>query len=152
MNFLREKIKKFHKDTLGGALTVVFLVLLPIFVFGIISNIEIDYLNSITEETLERALIEATKASAAMVDPKSNSQADPRIAYNKARTEFIEILHTNLGLKDQLTIVKNDVKYWLIVYNGDTKYGDFDDYRVAPYYYCTNESGTFFEEVGTVEL
>ncbi len=156
MKDLLIKFKKLNNDEKGFVFTVIFLLLLPLLVFLMISSAEITRTERTTNKTLQQALSNAVKDAAHMVDEKSQAMGEPRIDYERAYNRFIESLSYNLNLlllndniggvpviegPSDVSSIVGDIKYWLLIYNGDDKYKGYKDGKVASYAYFTNEGG-----------
>lgn len=139
------KLNEIKNDEDGFAFTIVFLLILPLMLFLIISSPQITRTERATNETLQQALSNAVSDAAHMVDRESQSMGEPRIDYERAYNRFIESLDYNLTLLDgapgEASSVKGDITYWLLIYNGDDKYKGYKGGKVASYAYYTNENG-----------
>lgn len=150
------KSRCFIKNQEGSAYSIVFLAILPLLLFLLISNSEISRIKRVTSTTLENSVEIAVKDATMMVDPESQAYGEPRIVHKKAIERFKKNLQKDLRLNSDLSPTVHssveEVKYWVVIYNGDGKYKGYKvannpDNEVYSYAYYTNENS--FE---TVEL
>ena len=153
MKGLLIEFKKMSGNESGFAFTVMFLLLIPVLVFLMISSTEIARTERATNETLQQALSNAVKDAAHMVDEESQAMGEPKIDYEKAYNRFVESLSYNLLLLNNdydgslniegpsdVSSITGNLKYWLLIYNGDDKYKGYKDGKVVSYAYFTNEN------------
>lgn len=115
------------KSEKGNALTVVFLIILPLIVMFTIASLEHNRAVLGTDLDMQQALNDACRSAALCVDPLSQAHNDPMIIPDAAHLVFRHILQENLGLDDNLnptehSSMKSQVNYVLIVYNGQNEY------------------------------
>lgn len=144
------KISKFKSDERGFSFAIIFLLILPLLVFLMISSSQITRTKRTTNETLQQALSNAVNDAAHMVDKESQAMGEPRIDYERAYNCFMESLNYNLSLTDgspgEESSISGDLTYWLLIYNGDDKYKGYKGGKVASYAYFTNENG-YYENI-----
>lgn len=146
----RQTVNRLIKDESGAVFTVLILILIPLLIFIIVGKTEIKRLYIASDNNLQNAVSFATKNATDMVDVESQSQGNPRIAYEKAINEFKNSIVYELGLNnsDNSTLIMKNMKYWVVIYNGDTTYSGYDENnKVASYAYYTNESGTEVNDI-----
>lgn len=143
------------KDTKGVAITAFLLLLIPLSLLFTISLNETARFSRVADKTLNYAVIDAVKSAAMMVDPESQAQGNPHIAYERAYDEFINSLFYNLSLNSygegntgsSLSSAEG-IKFWMLVYNGDDVYhGYTENFKVASYALYTNASGSLTEYI-----
>lgn len=146
---MKNLYSRFIRNTQGFAITLFLLILIPLCLAFIISSTEIANINRMANKTVNYAVTNAVKSAAMMVDPESQAHGKPHIAYTRAFDEFIKNIKYSLMLDDNgrglsNSPVNDTVKYWLIIYNGDSEFKGYnDEYKVASYAYFTSEGGTF---------
>lgn len=146
---MKNLCSKLIKDTQGFAITMFLLMLIPLSLVLIISLSEIANTSRIADKTVNYAVANAVKSAAMMVDPESQAQGNPHIAYERAYEEFIKNVKYSLMLDENGNATPNSsidgtVKYWVLIYNGDDMYeGYTENYKVSSYAYYTSEGGTF---------
>lgn len=145
MKDLAIRLRDIKNDEDGFAITIVFLLILPLMLFFTISSFEITRTERATNETLQQALSNAVNDAAHMIDRESQAMGEPRIDHERAYSQFKESLEHNLTLTDgmagEASSVKGNITYWLLIYNGDDKYSGYKGGKVASYAYYTNENG-----------
>lgn len=147
---------KLIKDTNGFAITMFLLMLIPLSLVLIISLSEIANTSRVADKTVNYAVANAVKSAAMMVDPESQAQGNPHIAYERAYEEFIKNIRYSLMLDENGNAIANSsingtVKYWVLIYNGDDMYkGYTEDYKVASYAYYTSEGGSFISPLSEI--
>ncbi len=140
------KNRNLISDENGAALTVFLLLLIPFLILMMISRTEINNILSETDTTLQNAVSVSTKQAAMMVDIESQSKGDPRISYEKSIAEFKKQLKYSLALDDNFSGLDyssvNEVKYWVLIYNGDTLFSGYNnENKVSSYAYYNNQNG-----------
>lgn len=137
-------------ETKGSTMLFFILFFLPLFVLLLVVLFRTGNIGSLADDTYQEAVNEATRAAAMRVDPLSNAKGNRRIAYNYAKDSFTGLLASALPIGGESPI--RSIKYWLVVYNGDNPYGDYETYKVLPYYYCTNQSGALYEDTSAAPM
>lgn len=140
------KIANLWYSEKGAVLTVVVLILIPLLLATFIFIPELKRTYFASDNKLQNAVSLATKDAANMVDPESQAQGNPHIAYEKARNQLIDKLQYNLALNTDMSgknvSIFKSLKYWVLIYNGDTQYKGYDENnKVVSYAFYTNQNG-----------
>lgn len=146
---MKNLCRKLLNDNSGLVISMFLLMLIPLSLILIVSLNEISNTSRVADKTVNYAVANAVKSAAMMVDPQSQAQGNPRIAYERAYNAFIENIKFNLMLDDEGealsgSSVSGTINYWILIYNGDDHYkGYTNDYKVVSYAYYTTDGGTF---------
>jgi hypothetical protein len=111
----------------GNALTVAFLIILPLIVIFTIASL--DHATAVFKADLDiqQALNDACRSAALCVDPLSQAYNNPMLEPDKAHEVFKKVLASNLGLNEDLTLNDTssikDINYRLFIVNGENDYG-----------------------------
>lgn len=116
------------KDEKGGAIVIVFLIILPLLFVSIVYANEIQRLSAGSNINLKNTAVLSAKAAAQSVEEKSQAYGTPLIDPNKAHQNFEKILKRNLKLNDSLNPLPNsplrgELNYYLLVCNGVNEHG-----------------------------
>lgn len=118
------------KNERGIVLTVLLLIMLPLFVWSYICSVEQAQTTYQVDIDVQQALEDATRGAAMCMNVQAQANAKPMIDCDRANAIFRSVLATNLSLDpntlDPLTNsgLKEAPQYVLAVYNGiDNTYG-----------------------------
>ncbi len=115
------------KSEKGNALTVAFLIILPLIVIFTIASLEHNRAVIGTDLDMQQALNDTCRSAALCVDPLSQAYNNPMLEPDKAHAVFKRVLSSNLGLNDDLspkdTSSIKDINYRLFIVNGENDYG-----------------------------
>ncbi len=143
-------MKGLIRNRKGGVISVVVLILMPLFIIAMIGVTEIARMNHSSTD-LQGAIDNAVRACASRVDKESQANADIRIDPISADMAFRHVLAHNLDL-DELTLAPSGnssiaelLAYQLVVVNGTNRY--------APEGYVVTYNGGYSAvEVSTGDL
>lgn len=117
-------------DERGIVLTVMLLILLPLFIWAYVCSSEQAQVTYQVDIDVQQALEDATRCAAMCMNEQAQANADPMIDCDRANEIFKAVLAMNLSLDpDTLEPLENSglrakPEYVLIVYNGqDNVYG-----------------------------
>lgn len=115
------------KSEKGNALTVAFLIILPLIVIFTIASLEHSRAVIGTDLDMQQALNDACRSATLCVDPLSQAYNNPMVDPEKAHEVFKNVLASNLGLNNDLSpqdasLIK-DINYRLVIINGENDYG-----------------------------
>jgi len=117
-------------DEKGAVLTAVFLILFVVFFAGTILAVEVPRTVLLADLELKHAVETATRDSAMMLNSTSIEEGHPCIIADDAHGTFRAVLAKNLSLSEydlwplSGSLIKEQVDYLLIVYNGPNPYGE----------------------------
>lgn len=121
-------MKKLILDKRGNAFTVALMLMIPVFVAGLMLTIEQPRMIHGSDNDLQHAVAEATRAAAMCVNEVAQANNVISIDPDRAHETFRRILAYNLGLSD-VTMealpssgMSGKPSYVLVVYNGDATY------------------------------
>lgn len=141
----KRKMANLWNDEKGAALTVAVLLLIPLLIATFVFQTELKRTYLASDKKLQNAVSMATKDATNIVDPESQAQGDPHVAYENAMNQFKAKLQYNLALNTdmggkEVSFFKT-LKYWVLIYNGDTKYNGYDaNNKVVSYAFYTNQN------------
>lgn len=121
-------IRNILHDQCGSAITIMLLLLIPLFLAGIILTTEHPRILQGGDIDLGQAVSEAVRAAAMCVDDASQANGTPQIDPDRAHLTFRHFLAKNLGLSGTTleplpgSEMKTAPSYVLLVYNGDDTY------------------------------
>ncbi|NSW83991.1 MAG: hypothetical protein HPY90_12100 [Syntrophothermus sp.] len=137
-------MKRF-RDNEQGFISVLLLILIPLFIFSISATMNITNAVTAASVDLQEAVAVAAKAGAMQVDTTAQAKGLIRLRSDRAHDQFRKTLAGNLGLNETtLQPVGGQFagtpKYWLLVYNGYSDYSP--DAMPARLYYFNGTTVT----------
>lgn len=144
---MKDQIIRFINDETGAIGTIIILILIPIFVFILISAPSLVRYQRETNTVLQNAVDYAVKDAALIVDKESQAFGEPRIDYQRAKDTFIETLRNNIKAYAEEGNSFEDIEYSLLIYNGDDKYKGYDGGKVASYAFFTNDDSYITNDI-----
>lgn len=128
------------KSEKGNALTVAFLIILPLIAMFTIASLEHNRAVLGTDLDMQQALNDACRSAALCVTPLSQAHNKPMIDPDKAHEVFEYVLSTNLkgGVKD--------IQYTLVIFNGENEFGLPEGHVYSSEGFVTEISGTLPQE------
>lgn len=122
MKELTHRTKAVLNNQQGFAVTLLFLIVLPVIFFALISTLEITNVIQAGDMDLQEGMVLAVKASAEQVDMGLHSQGIFQISPDRAANTYRKILACNMGLDESLSPLTEQYsstpRYCLLVYNG----------------------------------
>lgn len=116
------KTKTILNNQQGYAITLLFLILIPVIFFACISALEVTNVVQSGDMDMQEGMVLAVKASAEQVDMDLHSQGIFQISPDRAVDTFRKILANNMGLDETLSPITEQYssapRYCLLVYNG----------------------------------
>ena len=124
-------LSRILKNQQGIGVVIVFLILVPLLFFMMVSSITNANLLQSSDMDIQEALVMAVKGAAEQVDVTSQAEGNPLIDPQKAHEVFRGILMENLGLDNNLEPITKkylakSIKYSTLIYNGNKNYTLFN--------------------------
>lgn len=121
---MRDRIFRLVGNRNGYISTALVLIMAPLLLFMIMSSNDVTRVRRVTNTTLSNAVAVAVKDSASMVNSECQAMGKILIDPDRALEQFKDSLLFNLNLTmisegDIRSSVRDDLKYWLLVYNGE---------------------------------
>lgn len=125
MNALILKSKAIMQNQQGFAITLLFLILLPVIFFSAISAIEMTNMVQAGDMDIQEGMVVATKAAAERVDMGLHAQGIFQVNPDSAIDTYRKTIARNIGLNENTLVpltknYKSAPKFCMLVYNGTT--------------------------------
>lgn len=125
------KLKAILKDQRGAFISTLMMLIIPVMILGLVALTENTNTLRGSNTTLQNAVTVVSRHTAMMINPVSQSKGDPLISHKRSFNMLLDELNYTLG-QDVENSTLDNVKYWMIVYNGGHTYKgyvfDYDNF------------------------